>query len=244
MKMKPKSFAEIRAERSNYPILKEVIEWDGVADSATVEVPAIGGHCLIAVENGSDQALTLTFEHRTYYEEFNASAQLTTDGTDTIEISIDEPGPEGNEYSIEVKLGDYDDADIPLSAALDAETKKITVILATGSDGGIDAENTADDVAAVLNEIPGISAEATGEGTGVIAPTDGDVSFEGGYAESLSSVYGLNDQELELTVAAEKSRAFEPLGYFPRFLGGVITLTAAEAPTNKKVTTVFIREVY
>ena len=239
----PKSFKEIRAEQSNYPVLKQVIEWDGVADSATVEVPAIGGHCLIAVENGSDQALTLAFEHRVYYEEFNASAQLTTDGSDTIEISIDEPGPEGNEYSIGVALGTYVDEDIPLSASLDPDTKKITVTLATGSTGSIDAENTADDVAAVLNEIPGITAEATGEGTGVIAPTDGDVSFEGGYAESLVSVYGLNDQELKLTVAAEKSRAFEPLDYFPRFYGGVITLTAAEAPTNKKVTTVYIREV-
>lgn len=239
----PKSFKEIRAEQSNYPVLKQVIEWDGVADSATVEVPAIGGHCLIAVENGSDQALTLAFEHRVYYEEFNAAAQLTTDGSDTIEISIDEPGPEGNEYSIEVKLGDYDDADIPLSAALDAETKKITVILATGATGGIDAENTAADVAAVLNEIPGITATVDGDGEDVVAVTVSDVSFEGGYAESLSSVYGLNDQELELTVAAEKSRAFEPLDYFPRFLGGVITLTATEAPTDKKVTTVYIREV-
>ena len=239
----PKSFAEIRAEKSNYPILKEVIEWDGVANSATVEVPAIGGHCLIAVENGSDQALTLTFEHRTYYEEFNASAQLTTDGNDTIEISIDEPGPGGNDYTIGVALGTYEDVNIPLSASLDPDTKKITVTLATGSTGGIDVENTADDVAVVLNEIPGITATVDGEGTGVIAPTVSDVSFEGGYAESLVPIYGLNDQELELTVAAEKSRAFEPLGYFPRFYGGVITLTATEAPTDKKVTTVYIREV-
>jgi hypothetical protein len=240
----PKSFAEIRAEKSNYPILKEVIEWDGLAESAKVEVPAIGGHCLIAVENGSDQALTLTFEHRTYYEEFNASAQLTTNGTDTIEISIDEPGPEGNEYSIEVKLGDYDGADIPLSAALDAETKKITVTLATGATGGIDAENTANDVATVLNEIPGITATVDGEGTGVIVPTVSDVSFEGGYAESLVPIYGLDDQELELTVAAEKSKTFVPIEYFPRFLGGVITLTAGTAPTDETTTTVFIREVY
>jgi len=239
----PKSFAEIRAEKSNYPVLKEVIEWDGLAESAKVEVPAIGGHCLIAVENGSDQALTLTFEHRTYYEEFNASAQLTTDGTDTIEISIDEPGPGGNDYSIGVALGTYVDEDIPLSAALDPDTKKITVTLATGSTGGIDAENTADDVAAVLNEIPGITATVDGDGEDVVAVTVSDVSFEGGYAESLVPIYGLNDQELELTVAAEKSRAFEPLDYFPRFLGGVITLTAAEAPTDKKVTTVYIREV-
>jgi len=241
--MKPKSFAEIRAEQSNYPILSETITWDGAADSATVEVPAIGGHCLIAVENGSDQALTLAFEHRTYYEEFNASAQLTTDGTDTIEISIDEPGPEGNEYSIEVKLGDYDDADIPLSAALDAETKKITVILATGATSGIDAENTADDVAAVLNEIPGITATVDGDGEDVVAETVSDVSFDGGYAETLVPIYGLDDQELKLTVAAEKSRAFEPLGYFPRFLGGVITLTAGTAPADETTTTVYIREV-
>jgi hypothetical protein len=239
----PKSFAEIRAEKSNYPILSETITWDGVADSATVEVPAIGGHCLMAVENGSDQALTLTFEHRVYYEEFNAAAKLG-DGTDgTVNISIDEPGPGGNDYSIGVALGTYVDEDIPLSATLDSDTKKITVTLATGSTGGIDAENTASDVAAEINKLSGISAEATGEGTGVIAPTDGDVSFDGGYAETLVPIYGLDDQELKLTVAAEKSRAFEPLGYFPRFYGGVITLTATEAPTDKKVTTVYIREV-
>lgn len=239
----PKTFAELRVAAVNRPVLKHAIKWDGAATKAAIEVPVISGHCLVAIENAADKALALTFEHQLHYADLNATADIGTGDDGTVTVTIDEPGPDGEAYSIAVALGTYDDEPIPLSAALDDDTKKITVTLATDAEGGIDAENTATLVAAAISALPGITAEASGEGTDAVAVTVSDVQFDNGYEETMASVYGLDGNALSLAVAAEAAKAFEALLHFPRFLGGRITITAAEAPTDEKITTVHIREV-
>ncbi len=239
----PKTWDEIRKEAANRPVLSKTIKWGGTETSHTIDVPVLAGHCLIAVNNGANQDVTLTFEHQLHYKDLNATAQIGTGTDGTVTVTIDDPGPEGEEYSIGVAFGEYVDEPIPLSAALDPETKKITVTLATNGDGGIDEENTAKLVAAAIDDLDGISATASGEGTSTVAPTQSDVQFDNGYEEIMASIYGLDGNELSLTVGDVEAKAFEPLAYFPRFLGGRITLTAALAPTKDTVTIVHIREV-
>jgi hypothetical protein len=239
----PKTFEEIRQAAANRPVLSETITWDGTGAKHTIDVPVLAGHCLIAVNNGANQDVVLTFEHQLYYKDLHAAAQIGTGNDGTVTVTVDEPGPGGEEYSITVALGQYTDEPIPLSAVLDPETKKITVTLAADESGGIDAENTAELVAAVIDDLDGISATASGEGTDPVAPTQSDVQFDNGYEEIMASIYGLDGNALSLTVGDEEAKAFEPLAYFPRFLGGRITLTAGTAPTKDKVTIVHIREV-
>lgn len=239
----PKSWEEIRQAVANRPVLSETITWDGTATKHTLDVPALAGHCLIAVNNGANQDVTLTFEHQLHYKDLNAVAQIGTGADGTVTVTVDEPGPGGEEYSIAVALGEYVDKPIPLSVDLDPETKKITVTLATDESGGINEENTAELVAAAIDDLDGISATASGEGTDAVAPTDGDVQFDNGYEEIMASIYGLDGNALSLTVGDVEAKTFEPLAYFPRFLGGRITLTADLAPTKDTVTVVHIREV-
>jgi hypothetical protein len=239
----PKSWEEIRQAVANRPVLSKTIKWGGTETSHTIDVPVLAGHCLIAVNNGANQDVTLTFEHQLHYKDLNATAQIGTGDHGTVTVTVDEPGPGGEKYSIAVALGEYVDEPIPLSAALDPETKKITVTLATNGDGGIDEENTAELVAAAIDDLDGISATASGEGTDPVAPTQSDVQFNNGYEEIMASIYGLSGSALSLTVGDVEAKAFEPLAYFPRFLGGRITLTATPAPTKDTVTVVHIREV-
>ena len=125
---------------------------------------------------------------------------------------------------------------------LDPETKKITVTLATNGDGGIDEENTAKLVAAAINDdltaYPLRRWRSTAPSPRLRATCSSTTATRRLWRPSM----GLTVTRC-LTVGDIEAKTFEPLAYFPRFLGGRITLTATPAPTKDTVTVVHIREV-
>ena len=100
------------------------------------------------------------------------------DGTVTITAAA---GDSGNTYSVVVEAGEG--VESPLAVALDGSV--ITVTLATDdNEDPDDAANTATLVAAEIDDLDGFTAEASGEGTGVIGA---DVALFSGGREALTA---------------------------------------------------------
>jgi hypothetical protein len=234
---------------SQRTVAVKTITWDGEKKVGTITLPPVRGPVLIAVDNNDQaQALTVTLQQKLRVDDTNASAQIGEGETGVVTVTVDEPGPDGEKYSIKVVVPDVEDAtDLEVSL----EGTVITVALAMKADSETfipdNAKNTAALVAAAINDeeagIPGFTAEASGGGSTPFTDAVDPVQFSGGTTEIYFSQYDAEGQELKLTVAGEQRRIFGPFDYFPRFLGGKITLTAAETPTDKDVTIVQVQEI-
>jgi hypothetical protein len=245
----PKSWAQL----SQRTLVLQKITWDGKIDSATVDVPPARGPVLIAIDNAdqAEESLTVTLEQKVRIDDTNASAQIS-EGDGVVTVTCDEPGPDGEKYSIKVVVPEVDAA-TDLEVALEGMVIVVTLAMKADNDTFIpdDVKNTAALVAAAINGeegeeetgIPGFTAEASGGGSTPFTDAVDPVQFSGGTTEIYFSQYDAEGQELKLTVAGEQRRIFGPFDYFPRFLGGKITLTAAETPVDKDVTIVQVQEI-
>ncbi len=109
-----------------------------------------------------------------------ARARIGTDAASYVDVTVDTPGPAGNDYSIEVVLGS--EADQPMSTAVDGT--EVTVTLGTDAGGDPNpTKNTADLVAAAIDALAGVSAFTPGVGTGALSVAQGPVQFAGGANE-------------------------------------------------------------
>lgn len=226
------------------------ITWDGDTKTDTVIVPPARGPVLIAIDNAgqTEEALTITLEQKVRIDDSNASAQIS-EGDGVVTVTCDEPGIEGEKYSIKVVVPEADKA-TDLEVALEGTVITVTLAMKADSDTFIpdDTKNTAALVAAAINGegetgIPGFTAEASGGGATPFTDAVEPVQFSGGTTDIYFPQYDSEGQELALTVTGEQRRIFGPFDYFPRFLGGKITLTASDAPTNKDVTVVLVQEI-
>jgi hypothetical protein len=236
----PKSFREIRESRYNKTLLSKDIVWDGVLKKVEIEVPVSTQPVLIAINNVQDQALTATFDQKIILTPVGATATIGDPEGETITVTCETLGLEGEKYKIIVVNAEEEDAE--LSAVL--EDNLITVTLGTNEEGlPDDAKNTAALVVTEIAKIEGFTAEASGDGSGVIAAIEEPVSFAGGLSPTWASLYNSEGNQLSLTIAGETAKVFGTFDYFLRFYGGKITLTAATEPDEDGLTTVVIQEV-
>lgn len=238
----PKSFREIQEERFNNTLFKQDIVWDEESTKAEIEIPVAIQPVLIAIDNVQEQALTVTFEQLIKKTPANATATIGDSEVETVTITCETPGLEGEKYKIIVVNGE--EAGAELSAVL--EDDLITVTLATDENG--DPDNTKNTAAAVATEIAtinGFSAEVSGDGSGVITAFSDDepLQFSGGMDDTWAPLYDSEGNELSLEIDGETAQVFGPFDYFPRFFGGKITLTADSAPAEDGLTTVIVQEV-
>lgn len=138
----------------------------------------------------------------------NASAQIGEGEDGIVTITADTPGAAGDSLSIRVIPGEELEAGIEAGA--------ITVTLAEGS-------STAADIAAAINDLDGVSAEASGDGSGLITEAAGLVFFTGG-ASPEEAVY---DREYALYKIAIATRVKilhdgDPKGDMERTLTSII----------------------
>lgn len=238
---------------SQRTVAVKTITWDGEKKVGTITLPPVRGPVLIAVDNNDQaQALTVTLQQKLRVDDTNASAQIGEGETGVVTVTVDEPGPDGEKYSIKVVVPEVDAA-TDLEVALEGMVIVVTLAMKADNDTFIpdDVKNTAALVAAAINGeegeeetgIPGFTAEASGGGSTPFTDAVDPVQFSGGTTEIYFSQYDAEGQELKLTVAGEQRRIFGPFDYFPRFLGGKITLTAAETPVDKDVTIVQVQEI-
>lgn len=229
------------------------ITWDGDTKTDTVIVPPARGPVLIAIDNAgqTEEALTITLEQKVRIDDSNASAQIS-EGDGVVTVTCDEPGIEGDKYSIKVVVPEVDAA-TDLEVALEETVIVVTLAMKADNDTFIpdNSKNTAALVAAAINGEPGVEDSGIPGFTAVVSSggatpfTDAvePVQFSGGTTDIYFPQYDSEGQELALTVTGEQRRIFGPFDYFPRFLGGKITLTASEAPTDKDVTVVQVQEI-
>lgn len=236
----PKSFREIQEDRYNRTLLYRDIEWDGESEEVEIEIPVSTQPVLIAIDNAQKQQLTATFEQLIKQTPVGATATIGDPAVETITVTCETPGLEGEKYKIIVVNAEEADAD--LSAEL--EDNLITVTLGTNESGEPDDnKNTAALVATEIATIQGFTAEASGGGNGVIAAIENPVPFTGGLSPTWASLYNAEGSVLSLTIAGETAKVFGTFDYFLRFYGGKITLTASSAPEAEGLTTVIVQEV-
>ena len=112
--------------------------------------------------------------------------------------------------------------------------------MATLSD---DDKNTAALIAAEIDALDGFSAEADGDGSGVFSdPMDEPIPFSGGTTPRWASLYDDQGQALSISIADQIRRIYGPFHYFPRFLGGRLTLTATGTPDAEAATIIQVVE--
>lgn len=245
----PKSWAQL----SQRTLVLQKITWDGKIDSATVDVPPARGPVLIAIDNAdqAEESLTVTLEQKVRIDDTNASAQIS-EGDGVVTVTCDEPGPDGDKYGIKVVVPSVDEA-TDLDVVLEDDVIMVTLAMKADNDTFIpdDAKNTAALIAAAITGedgvedtgIPGFTAVASGVDSTPFTTDIDTVQFSGGSTDVYFPQYDAEGQELELTVAVEQQVIFGPFDYFPRFLGGRITLTAGGAPTDEDVTVVLVQEI-
>ncbi len=106
-----------------------------------------------------------------------ASASIGSGGNGVVTILVDATGSPGNLYAVTVAVA------VGLSQALAAAVNgtAITVTLGTDGAGAADAsKNTATLIAAAVDALDGVSATASGDGSGTILAASGPTSFAGG----------------------------------------------------------------
>lgn len=106
-----------------------------------------------------------------------ASQTIGSGDNGTVTVEYDFVGTDGNDYTIEVVEGS--EADVDLSAVL--TDTAIVVTLGTDSESALDAtKNTATLVAAAIDALTDISAEASGTGATALAAAEAEQDFAGG----------------------------------------------------------------
>lgn len=113
-----------------------------------------------------------------------ASQTIGSGDNGTVTVTYGFVGDEGNVYTIEVVEGTG--ADVDMTAVLTGTA--IVVTLGTDSESALDAtKNTATLVAAAIDELANLSAEASGTGETALAAAEAEASFTGGqYATQIN----------------------------------------------------------
>lgn len=236
--MKPKSWGEVNQRR----LIHREIEWDGEAKTADIDLPLTTKPVHIAVDNQSGQTLTMKFAHLLRIDDTNASAKVGEGANSFYTVSVDEPGIDGEKYSIQHALPEEPEGATDLE--LDLTDNIITIILAVDEGGNPDnTKNTAKLIADAINNeetgLKGFTAEYDGVGSGVFTQAhENPIPFTGGTTERWASLYNAEGQELSISIIDKARRIYGPFHYFPRFLRGRITLTAGTEPEDKTVTIV------
>jgi len=240
----PKTWGEINQRR----LAHQVIEWDSAAKVQTVALPLTTKPVHVAVDNQSGQTLALTFEHLLRIDDTNASAKVGEGANSFYTVSVDKPGSAGEKYSIQHVLPVDPEPDTATNLEIDLTDNLITITLAVDADGNPDnAKNTAKLIADAINHeetgLEGFTATYDGDGSGVFAEATAEpVGFTGGTTERWASLYDSEGNALSISINDNTRRVYGPFYYFPRYLGGRVTLTAGTAPENKTITIVQIVE--
>lgn len=130
-----------------------------------------------------------------------ATTSIGSGANGTVDLEVDQPGTDGNNWSIEIVDPGSNDA----ALSVDVDARDITVTLGTGGAGALDdAKNTATLVAAALNDKLGglVTATASGDGSSAIISDGGgddsvaEVSFTGGAEGSETNHAVLNGDKL------------------------------------------------
>ena len=235
---RPKSWGEANQRK----LIHRILEWDGEGTAQTVDIPLASKPVSIAVDNQSGKALTLTFAHLIRTDDTQASAKVSTDDDSFYTVTVDKPGKTGNEYMIQHVLPE--DPEEATDIEVELEGKLITVTLAVDESGDPDDDkNTAALIAAEIDALDGFSAEADGDGSGVFSdPMDEPIPFSGGTTPRWASLYDDQGQALSISIADQIRRIYGPFHYFPRFLGGRLTLTATGTPDAEAATIIQVVE--
>lgn len=235
---RPKSWGEANQRK----LIHRVLKWDGEATVQTVDIPLASKPVSIAVDNQSGKELTLTFAHLVRIDDTQASAKVGTGDDSFYTVTVDKPGKTGNEYMIQHVLPE--DPEEATDIEVELKGKLITVTLAVDESGDPDDDkNTAALIAAEIDALDGFSAEADGDGSGVFSdPMDEPIPFSGGTTPRWASLYDDQGQALSISIADQIRRIYGPFHYFPRFLGGRLTLTATGTPDAEAATIIQVVE--
>lgn len=235
---RPKSWGEANQRK----LIHRVLKWDGEATVQTVDIPLASKPVSIAVDNQSGKELTLTFAHLVRIDDTQASAKVGTGDDSFYTVTVDKPGKTGNEYMIQHVLPE--DPEEATDIEVELEGKLITVTLAVDESGDPDDDkNTAALIAAEIDALDGFSAEADGDGSGVFSDPMGEpIPFSGGTTPRWASLYDDQGQALSISIADQIRRIYGPFHYFPRFLGGRLTLTATGTPDAEAATIIQVVE--
>ena len=238
---RPKSWGEANQRK----LIHRVLKWDGEATVQTVDIPLASKPVSIAVDNQSGKALTLTFAHLIRTDDTQASAKVSTDDDSFYTVTVEEPGKAGDEYMVQHVLPE--DPEEATDIEVELKGKLITVTLAVKADNGDfipdDDKNTAALIAAEIDALDGFSATADGNGSGVFSDAmDDPISFSGGTTPRWASLYDSQGLALSISIADQIRRIYGPFHYFPRFLGGRLTLTATGTPDAEAATIIQVVE--
>ena len=239
---RPKSWGEANQRK----LIHRILEWDGEGTAQTVDIPLASKPVSIAVDNQSGKELTLTFAHLVRIDDTQASAKVGTGDDSFYTVTVDKPGKTGNEYMIQhvLPVGTEGETDLEI----DLTNNLITITLAVDADGNPDnAKNTAKLIADAINHketgLEGFTATYDGDGSGVFAEATAEpVGFTGGTTERWASLYDSEGNALSISINDNTRRVYGPFYYFPRFLGGRLTLTATGTPDAEAATIIQVVE--
>ena len=239
---RPGTWAEINQRR----LIHQKIEWDGGVTKAEIDLPLTTKPAHVAVDNQSGQTLTLKLAHLIRIDDTNASAKVGEEANSFYTVSVDEPGIDGEKYSIQHALPEEPEGATDLE--LDLTDNIITIILAVDEGGNPDnTKNTAKLIADAINNeetgLKGFTAEYDGVGSGVFTQAhENPIPFTGGTTERWASLYNSEGLELSISITDKARRIYGPFHYFPRFLGGRLTLTATGTPDAEAATIIQVVE--
>jgi len=238
---RPKSWGEANQRK----LIHRVLKWDGEATVQTVDIPLASKPVSIAVDNQSGKELTLTFAHLVRIDDTQASAKVGTGDDSFYTVTVDKPGKTGNEYMIQHVLPE--DPEEATDIEVELKGKLITVTLAVKADNGDfipdDDKNTAILIAAEVDKLDGFTATHDGDGSGIFSDaTDDPIFFSGGTTPRWASLYDSQGLELSISITDNIRRVYGPFHYFPRFLGGRLTLTATGTPDAEAATIIQVVE--
>lgn len=236
----PKSWGEANQRR----LVHQILKWDGAAKVQTVDLPLTTKPVHIAVDNQSGQDLTMTLSHLIRVDNTQASATVSEDDS-SYTVTVDKPGPDGEKYSIQHVLPVDTEGETDLE--IDLTDNLITITLAVDASGNPDNnKNTAKLIADAINDeetgLEGFTATYDGDGSGVFVEATEPIGFTGGTTERWASLYDSEGNALSISITDNIRRVYGPYYYFPRYLGGRVTLTAQSAPEDKTITIVQIVE--
>ena len=239
----PKSFRQLKSGSAG-ELAQGIITWDGTITEGIIEVPAGSKSFLLSVDNSeTGKTLTATLEHHVRIDDSKASAQIGEGDNGVVTVTRDEPGPDGEEYSVKVVVPELEEA---TDVEVELDGKVIAVELALKEEGEDyvpdDDKNTATLIAGAIDALEGFSAQASGNGTGVFDDEVEAVQFTGGTTDIWITACEDDGSDIEFDIGSEGSHVFGPVDGFP-FIKGRVKITAGEAPDNDDYTVVQVQEI-
>lgn len=238
---RPKSWGEANQRR----LVHQTLAWDGSATVQTVDIPLASKPVSIAVDNQSGKELTLTFAHLVRIDDTQASAKVGTGDDSFYTVTVEEPGKAGDEYMVQHVLPEDPEEATDIEVGLKGKLITVTLAVKADNDDFIPDpdKNTAILIAAEVDKLDGFTATHDGDGSGVFSdPMDEPIPFSGGTTPRWASLYDDQGQALSISITDNIRRVYGPYYYFPRFLGGRLTLTATGTPDAEAATIIQVVE--